>query len=62
MARAKNLARRLRRLERRRKETGTATPIREVVVNEIDSAGNFVREIERVKNLWWIEPQKESDK
>jgi len=57
----KGLARRLARLRRSRKGTDTATPVREVVVNEIDSAGNFVREIERVPNLWWIEPQKESD-
>ena len=62
MARAKDLSRRLARLRRRRKGTDMASPVREVIVRSVDAAGNVIQEIERVKNLWWIEPPKETDK
>jgi len=39
-----------------------ASPVREVIVRSVDAAGNVIQEIERVKNLWWIEPPKETDK
>ena len=54
----KGLARRLARLRRSRKVTDMPTPIAEVTVNEVDSAGRVIRVIETIKNLWWIEPPK----